>query len=66
MKRLFVALFVLAAALAGGAQAQTPLPAKIAISSLVGDTLTVSVSTPDDVVVAVFRGCDQVREALLA
>lgn len=43
MKRLFVALFVLAAALAGGTRAQTPAAPKIAISSLVGDTLTVSV-----------------------
>ena len=43
MKRLLIALFVLAGALAATAQAQAPAPAKIAISSLVGDTLTVSV-----------------------
>lgn len=45
MKRLFVALFILAGALAGAAQAQAqaPVAAKIAISSLVGDTLTVTV-----------------------
>ncbi len=45
MKRLFVALLILAGALAGGAQAQAPAPvaAKIAISSLVGDILTVSI-----------------------
>jgi hypothetical protein len=43
MKRLFIALFVLAGALTGTARAQAPVAAKIAISSLVGDTLTVTV-----------------------
>jgi hypothetical protein len=42
-KRLFVAVFALAGALAGTAQAQAPAAPKIAITSLVGDALTVTV-----------------------